>query len=205
LLREAYVLAAAAERDPWDFAVEIDQLRAAGLTHSALRWLVCTGFLGLGTEEIAAASAVRQFRPSENLSLNDRSCFVLTSQGVELVETLSSRDQEPAVPETPLAGDQRVGRPDWDDGRRELRWGGALIKRFRLPAANQTSILSAFQEEGWPAHIDDPLPQVAGLDPQARLHDAIKGLNRHQVRRLLRFAADGTGEGIIWEPLMPTT
>ena len=32
-------------RDKWDFAVEIQELRAAGLTTGDLRWLVCKGYV----------------------------------------------------------------------------------------------------------------------------------------------------------------
>jgi hypothetical protein len=38
-----------------------------------------------------------------------------------------------------------------------------VVKEFKLPAPNQETILTAFQEEGWPPRIDDPLPPV----PQA--------------------------------------
>jgi hypothetical protein len=74
-----------------------------------------------------------------------------------------------------------------------------LVKQFRLPALNQELILAAFEEEAWPPHIDDPLPNALGQDPKQRLHDTIKRLNRHQVNRLIRFRSDGTGSGIIWE------
>lgn len=57
----------------------------------------------------------------------------------------------------------------------------------------------AFEEEGWPPRIDDPLPPLAQLDPRRRLHDTIKALNRKQKRALLRFMGDGSGEGIRWE------
>src|SRR5689334_15976280 len=40
-LLEAYKYARELERCIWDFALEIRVLRAAGLTHSDLRWLVC--------------------------------------------------------------------------------------------------------------------------------------------------------------------
>ena len=42
-----------------------------------------------------------------------------------------------------------------------------------MPALNQEIILAAFQEDGWPAHIDDQLPPAAGVDapvPAGLLH-----------------------------------
>lgn len=89
--------------------------------------------------------------------------------------------------------------PTWDEERKELWFGPHLIKRFRFQSPNQEMILAVFHEEGWPAKIDDPLPSVPNQTPRQRLHDAIKNLNRHRLNRLIRFAGDGTGEGVRWE------
>jgi hypothetical protein len=88
--------------------------------------------------------------------------------------------------------------PVWDEERRELRWGDAIVKRFRVPAPNQELILCAFQEEGWPPHIDDPLPHLHGVEPKRRLHDTIVALNRHRNAEHLRFSGDGRGLGVSW-------
>ena len=89
--------------------------------------------------------------------------------------------------------------PHWDSSRHELRLGGRLVKQFKQPSPNQETILMAFEEERWPARIDDPLPPVAEQCPKRRLHDAIKCLNRNHKSPLVRFRGDGTGEGIVWE------
>ena len=60
-------------------------------------------------------------------------------------------------------------------------------------------MLSAFEEEGWPRHIYDPLPPKEKLDTKQRLHATIDWLNRNQENRVMRFRGDGTGEGICWE------
>ena len=83
--------------------------------------------------------------------------------------------------------------------RHELRLGETLVKKFKWRAANQEAILCAFEEEGWPPHIDDPLPPILDKDPKRRLSDAIKCLNRKQLNTLVRFSGDGTGEGVYWE------
>ena len=62
-------------------------------------------------------------------------------------------------------------------------------------------VLSVFEEEGWPRHIDDPLPHVENLEPKRRLHDTIQCLNRKHRVSLLRFLGDGTGLGVCWEDL----
>ena len=68
-----------------------------------------------------------------------------------------------------------------------------------MPAVTQEAILAAFQEEGWPPHLDDPLPPVRDGYPKDRLRDAIRHLNANQKKRLIRFRGDGTGQGILWE------
>jgi hypothetical protein len=96
-------------------------------------------------------------------------------------------------------GDDATQRPKWDQQRRQLRVGAGVVKEFKLPSPNQETVLMAFEEEGWPPRIDDPLSPLPHLDPRRRLHDTIKALNRKQKRDLIRFMGDGSGEGIRWE------
>ena len=56
LLREADEAARTVGRDTWEFAVEIGQLRAAGLTNADLRWLLCEGITWQLTVARLAAS-----------------------------------------------------------------------------------------------------------------------------------------------------
>ena len=96
-------------------------------------------------------------------------------------------------------------KPTWDCDRQELRLGPQVVKEFKLHSPNQVTILTAFEEEGWPPKIDDPLPPHAEIDVKQRLHDTIKSLNRKQKCRLVRFRGDGTGQGIRWELMKPTS
>jgi len=73
------------------------------------------------------------------------------------------------------------------------------VKRFRQPAASQELILMAFDEEGWPPSILDPLPPRPGLDRQARLHQTISNLNRWQNQPGIHFFGNGRGKTICWE------
>ena len=91
--------------------------------------------------------------------------------------------------------------PHWDKNRRTFLVGEHLVKRFRVPSPNQESVLDAFQEEGWPVSIDDPLSPVPDLSPKRRLRDTIKCLNTNQFSRLIRFHGDGTGQRVMWELL----
>jgi hypothetical protein len=90
-------------------------------------------------------------------------------------------------------------RPHWNAMRRELLVGGQVVKRFRVPAPNQEAVLAAFEEEGWPHRVYDPLPPEDEKDAKRRLHETIKRLNRHRLARIIRFHGDGTGEGVLWE------
>lgn len=92
-----------------------------------------------------------------------------------------------------------MDRPSWNADLRELTFRGRRIKRFRQLAGNQVPILAAFEEEGWPRRIYDPLPASRVIPARKRLHDTIRGLNaRHVSRGVIRFQGDGTGEGIAW-------
>ena len=87
-------------------------------------------------------------------------------------------------------------RPVWDKETRQLMFGGQLARRVQNPnkAHNIVAVLDALQEEGWPPRIDDPLPH--GADRQ-RLNATVEMLNNGL--ELIRFSADGTGEGIAWQ------
>ena len=87
-------------------------------------------------------------------------------------------------------------QPVWDRQRRELRIGEILVKRFKWPAENQERVLDAFQENGWPDYLDDPLKRHPKICPKRRLHDTLKCLNRKQINEVIKFRGDGTGLGI---------
>ena len=148
----------------------------------------------------------RQFRPTGNLSFVRRTCFVLTPVGASYAQAIIDGD----APVCRLGeasrfasdnGDEQPRHliPTWDSERHELRVGDELVKEFKWPATNQELILGTFEEDGWPPHVDDPLPPQPEQDSKRRLHDTIKCLNRNQKNRLLHFRGDGTGEGVVWE------
>jgi hypothetical protein len=204
-LLEAYRYATDVARDLWDFAVEIRALRAAGLTTSDLRWLICKGYVEHRVELHRPDDDQRRFRGASGLKFYKHSCFVLTPAGAKVAGQAPGPDAEQnhyqATPNHNQNGDGRAKPvvPEWDPIRHELKVGGEIVKQFKLPSPNQETILTVFQEEGWPLRIDDPLPQRPGVDPKERLHNTIRALNRHQRHRLLRIKGDGTGEGVLWE------
>jgi hypothetical protein len=191
--------------DAWDFAVELDQLIDLGMTTSDLRWLTKCGYVSHACEMTGSHDLNRRFRsPEQNLAFAQNTCFVLTDAGLAMMgrDRGAVRDASlpVAVPISFLAetGD-RTAIPHWNKDTRTFLVGDSLVKRFRVPSPNQEAVLEAFQEEGWPMTIDDPLPPVPEQQPKRRLRDTIKCLNLNQARRLIRFRGDGTGQRVFWE------
>lgn len=202
LLVQSHECALMLQRDGWDFAVEIASLRARHLNNNDLRWLVCKGYVEHACEVSLAEEAGRRFCGEGELSFSTHSCFILTPDGA----AFAARTLHPAratagvaLSGTDWRGSPGAAVPSWHAPRRELWVGDVLVKRFRVPALSQERILAAFQEEGWPERIDDPLPPVANLEPKRRLHTAIHSLNRNQKHPLIHFCGDGSGTGVMWE------
>jgi len=212
MLLQAYEYAVDVEASLWEFAVERPEMRSQGLTSTDLRWLVMKGWVEQGIETTLPGEARRSFRSTKGLRFLKRTGFVLTAVGVEAARAVAGTGFEPiesTEPAEPAIGEEATGAksdampaarvlPHWDADLQELRVNGLIVKQFKVPAPNQEMVLAAFQEEGWPARIDDPLPPQADQDPKRRLHDTIVSLNRTHKHRLIRFMGDGSGEGVRW-------
>lgn len=213
VLWRAYICAQDARAELWDFALRTAKLYEAGMTSSDLRWMVAKGFAEHGQETSVYGAPHRSFRPGNGYFFDKDTCLILTLSGAALAEhllmetvaspqaTLSApARQRAAETSTPAAS---AAKPRWDLIRRELSLAGVLVKRFRVPARNQETILTVFEEEGWAQHIQDPLPATPEIDAPTRLHDAINRLNRCQINPLLRFHGNGNGTGVSWELSQP--
>lgn len=194
ILRRAYQYAADVGLDPWQFSLELPGLRTAGLDNADIQWLLHKRYLQHAYECSVPTKALRQFRFTKwPRRFTQRSCFVLSEAGLEL------------VPAQPLALDElieeanRAKRPKYHADIRELWFQGEKAKWFRTPAGNQELILLAFEEEGWPHFMDDPLPPLPDIVPSRRLGHAIRRLNGN-IKGQLRFHGNGDGRGLRWEP-----
>lgn len=195
-LSEAAAYSADVDSERWDFAIAIRRLEQLGLHETDLRWLVKKRLVEHKREVTLIGDDGRQFRPTGNLTFTRKSCFVLTDRGIAEASTFDVRNGTAgAVELVPKSGQQ----PQWDVDSRTLKLNEDIVKRFRWPALNQEAVLCAFQEEGWPTRIDDPLPPHPEQNSKRRLADTIKCLNRKRVAQLIRFRGDGTGEGVLWE------
>jgi hypothetical protein len=187
------------------------RLYEVGMTSTDLRWLLANGFAEHVEETTEYGDAHRSFRRCNGYFLNHRSRLILTASGAALAEQVfreAARSAQAALSAlatmtgevAALASRRQTPtlKPRWDAIRRELSLDGLIVKRFRVPARNQETILSVFEEEDWVEHIHDPLPATLDIDAPTRLHDAINRLNRSQINPLLRFHGDGKGTGIFW-------
>jgi hypothetical protein len=174
------------------------------------------GFAEHRRETTADGDARRSFQPKDGLVFSETSALLLTDTGAafasRIYTTSLAADAAAAAVKKPQPGEaasdpstgngnghpQAALKPTWDADRRQLHVGGQLVKWFRVPAASQEALLAAFEEESWPAHIDDPLPGVPDGVPKQRLNSAIKRLNDCQTNRLIHFHGDGRGEGVRW-------
>jgi hypothetical protein len=221
VLWRAYICAQDTGVNVWDFALRTGRLYEAGMTSSDLRWMVDRGFAEHGQETPGYDDPHRSFRRNNGYFFNNHTCLILTPSGAALAEhvfretTRSPQAKSSAL--AAIAGEAATFanawqpaegtntratsalRPRWHATRRELSLAGVIVKRFRVPARNQETILSVFEEEGWTEHIHDPLPAKNEIDAPTRLHDAINRLNRCQINPLLRFHGDGKGTGVFWE------
>lgn len=194
--------------DVWDFAIELHEFSRIGLTSNDLRFLVQLKYVDHAIERTAVGDDRRRFHPSANPIFTRRSCFVLTRRGMltahESCEVAGDRARGAPIwqvlTDTSSASGSSI--PKWDVDRHTLFLGGRIVKRFKWHAANQITILSAFQEEGWPVRIDDPLTPSPVVHAKRRLSDTIKCLNRNQLLKLIHFRGDGRGQGITWEAVL---
>jgi hypothetical protein len=209
LLLTAYHYAEDSLADSWQFAIGLNELQASGATLADVRWLILRGFAEHARETTIPGDSERSFRKLPATAFPLDTFVVLSARGASDLKKVFGADRKvsdavdrqttaKAAQSEVVAGDAYL-TPEWDPVRRELRYQGGVIKRYRVPAQNQALVLEAFQESGWPEYIDDPLPPSAGQDSKERLLATIKSLNRSQRSQLIRFHGNGNGQQIYWQ------
>jgi hypothetical protein len=86
-LAEAYDYAQQTRSNPWEFAMEIDVLKALGLSLNDLRWLLVNGYAKCGWEVTKQADTARKFRRPRNENFTKKTCFVVTDAALRLTTT----------------------------------------------------------------------------------------------------------------------
>jgi hypothetical protein len=89
--------------------------------------------------------------------------------------------------------------PNYDGQLRELSFGGTMVHRCAPQARNMIAVLTAFQAQGWPRWIVDPLGNGPESDFEKHLHDTVGALNHAQKPRLIRFSSTGADRTIRWD------
>jgi hypothetical protein len=171
--------------------------------------MIGRGLVGHALELTRSCDEQRVFQHDRGVVFTEQSCFALTKAGVTIARSLIKNLDENLQENTSRTGSYIVNGngkqpaqiPEWDSERHQLRLGDFLIKEYKVPSPNQETILMAFEEEGWPPRIDDPLSPVQDVSPKERLRNTIKSLNRCQASKLIQFMGDGTGEAIRWESI----
>jgi hypothetical protein len=214
ILLKAFEYATDCQTDTWQFATDLSAAVSNGASLDDLRWLVLRGFGEHAKETTVPGDEVRTFRLLARTAFPSDTFLVLTPAGARFARSVLATAVEPdeanragtptglSVP-VPVPRDQTKDVPEWDEARRELRYRGKIVKRFRVPASNQSLVLTAFQEDGWPAFIDDPICPDLDQDSKKRLQVTIKALNRNQICPLIKFHGNGNGLQIYWEAVEP--
>jgi hypothetical protein len=208
ILLRASDYATESKGDRWQFAAPLADILGSGATVTDLRWLIHRGFAEHAKETTIPGDPKRSFRPLAVTSFPSDTCLILTPAGAAEIRTaIVAAQQEQQGNQNGAAAHNGNGveaevahpRPEWDAERRELRFAGQLIKRYRVPAHSQALVLTAFQEMSWPRVIDDPLPPDGDHDPKQRLSTTIKSLNRNRLVRSIEFHGNGDGRHIGWQ------
>jgi hypothetical protein len=87
VLLQAFEYAADCGVDPWQFAVELSELLASGMTRLDLRWLLCRAFAEHARETTLPGDPVRSFRRLPPTSIPEDACIVLTTPGATLLQS----------------------------------------------------------------------------------------------------------------------
>lgn len=90
----------------------------------------------------------------------------------------------------------RTIQPKWDEGKRQFLIDGVVVKQYRHTAANQTAMLQTFENNDWAERVPNP----SGDSEETQ--QTLKELNKLAPANI-RFRADGTGEGLVWEAVGP--
>jgi hypothetical protein len=201
-LRESRQSVALFHSDPWQFALELRDFESQRISPTTLRCLVERGLVAHGIEQTNLEAVSRSVVPVGHLRFTENSSFILTDLGLALAgEAFADLWPSPSGAASTVEADVSSALPRFivcDNGCRELRYRGKVVKIFKTYADRQETVLQSFQDQNWVEWIADPLTSGPRQNPKIGLRDVIARLNRHQMHNLLRFHGDGTGRGVRW-------
>jgi len=212
------------ERYCWELARMPDGHEMGALATQLRSYFERGFFLRLWGSFLLEKASDMRLRPADErrlataLTYSEKASAALKDAAKDLVKTVPvAGEQTPTTAEkhagegtthgevTPVvrgaaAPKDKKEKPHWDAGSLKLWYKGRLIKKFHTPAETQTVVLAAFEEEGWPDLIDDPLPPKANLRPKRRVRQTVIALNdSHKTKRqMMYFTSERFGEAIGW-------
>lgn len=86
--------------------------------------------------------------------------------------------------------------PLWNAKERELRFRGKALKQWHRSAPRSECLLAAFEAEGWPESIPNPLPPPVNGRRKTQLNSALRNLNRDLP--LIHFCSEQYGTRVSW-------
>jgi hypothetical protein len=88
--------------------------------------------------------------------------------------------------------------PHWDARTDTLHCFDQRLK-VRFDAANLRVVLDAFEAQGWPRRIANPLRAGNGVTAKRKLQQTVKSLSERLRGTGLRLRMDGEAMGVCWE------
>ncbi len=129
--------------------------------------------------------------------------FTVTRRGASIARTLLAPSAPPNSPDahSPRLRSITSNEPVWDHAEGDLWFRGQLVRHFRKAVSLQRTLLDAFQKQGSPESLPDPLLQAGerGVRFRCRLHDTVKYLNRGQMTPFLQFFLADGGHAVGWK------
>ena len=99
----------------------------------------------------------------------------------------------------PEADDVPPRGPWFKKSLRRFFANGRIVRTFRRAAPDQMEILIAFQEQGWPAWIENPFGRSTSADSERRLSNAVARLNHQQKPKRIYFWVEKGTQRIYWK------
>jgi hypothetical protein len=202
LLNDATNFARDTGRDVWHYCLRLEELLSAGLTVADCRWLADKKLVDARDMARVRRRGARLRRATFTRSTR----FVLTAAGVAFATKLCAPNGLPGATTVNGASqrdraDDALGGPRWDSRHLVLRVDEIAVTELLAKSRNQLAILAAFEAQGWPRRIDNPLECDCPARRAQALADAVHGLNRNLRAKVIRFHTAEKGGSARYELL----
>jgi len=113
---------------------------------------------------------------------------------------VKNRSRTPPCGNRPATRPGEASQPKWDRKTGKLFYDGVSILEISHQGCNQWRLIEAFDQAGWPEHLDDPLSEPEQRwHSSERLNQTVKDLNRKLKGKRLHFRVDADRLSVRWE------